>query len=243
MSLASRDVLDDARPVQERVRQEAEGLLDAQRAYYELRAPDYANVSAPSDRASRGLMPREQVQLALDELTISGNVLELACGSGAFTAALAERAASLTALDASPRMLELNRERTTAGNVDYVCADVFTWDPDRIFDFVFFAFWLSHVPPTHFSEFWDRVRTCLGSGGRCGFVDEDDRAAGNEAEIVSTGEVPAAVRTLTDGRRFEIVKVFWTPQDLQQRLTNEGWAAQVRRIGDTYLLGQAIPGT
>src|SRR5262245_66135714 len=42
--------------------------------------------------------------------------------------------------------------------VDYVVADIFAWRPERPFDFVLFAFWMSHVPPARFEAFWTLVR-------------------------------------------------------------------------------------
>jgi hypothetical protein len=51
--------------------------------------------------------------------------------------------------------------------------------------------------------------------------------------------VPAAERRLSDGRAFTIVKVFWSPRDLQQRLVNAGWRATVQALADTCLVGTA----
>ena len=167
-------------------------------------------------------------------------MLELAAGSGAFTKELVRSASSLTALDGSPKMLELNRALVKDSRVEYVCADLFSWEPPRQFDFVFFGFWLSHVPTTHFGNFWDTVRAALRPGGRCGFVDEDHRGIQNEA-VTSAAGIPTATRTLTDGRSFDIVKVFWHPVELEQELAVWKWRASVRSFGETFLLGEASP--
>ncbi len=37
--------------------------------------------------------------------------------------------------------------------------------PDRRYDAVFFAFWLSHVPLERFASFWSTVADCLTSNG------------------------------------------------------------------------------
>lgn len=185
-------------------------------------------------------MPLAQVRTVVQELKVDGDVLELACGPGDFTRELVRYASSVTALDGSPTMLELNREAVGDEAIDYICADVFEWAPSRQFDFVLFGFWLSHVPPTHFDSFWSMVRSCLRPGGRVGFVDEDERA--KDYEVSVSGEtVPTARRTLGDGRTFDIVKVFWQPDDLEDRLRATGWDAHVRSIGDTFLWGEARP--
>lgn len=64
-------------------------MLASQREYHDLRAPDYSNVSGPSDGKSRGLLDLSTVQGVVDQLAPMGDVLELACGAGAFTRELA----------------------------------------------------------------------------------------------------------------------------------------------------------
>jgi hypothetical protein len=80
------------------------------------------------------------------------------------------------------------------------------------------------------------VRTCLAPNGRVAFVDEDDRAAGHDDPSSISG-VPVARRTLSDGRQFNIVKVFWRPEDLEQRLRSSGWDISVRPVGETFMYG------
>jgi SAM-dependent methyltransferase len=214
----------------------ASGLLASQRRYYDERAPDYGDPSKPSDRGTRGLMHPELARMLVDEFRPVGRVLELACGTGGFTSDLARHADSLTAVDGAARMLEIAERRVDARNVEYVLSDIFEFRPDATYDAVFFGFWLSHVPPTLFEDFWDLVRRSLSPGGRVAFVDEDDRAAGHD-DVRSVEGIPAAVRRLSDGREFEIVKVFWRPDDLEDRLRTCGWDIDVRRVGENYLYG------
>jgi len=53
----------------------------------------------------------------------------------------------VTALDAAPEALALARQRVRGLPVEFIQTDVFTWQPSRRFDTVFFGFWLTHVPP------------------------------------------------------------------------------------------------
>ena len=155
-----------------------------------------------------------------------------------FTRELVRHATSLTAVDSSPRMLQRNRSNVGDPTVEYVCADLFDWQPTPQYDTVFFGFWLSHVPPTHFTAFWSLVKRCLRPGGHAGFVDEDERARAHEAAHSDAG-VPTARRTLSDGTAFDIVKVFWNPAELEQRLLELGWHADVEPAGAAFLYGVA----
>jgi demethylmenaquinone methyltransferase/2-methoxy-6-polyprenyl-1,4-benzoquinol methylase len=216
-------------------------IIAAQRAYYDERAPDYMDLSKPSDRAVRGWLPEKVASKLIDAFAPSGDVLELACGTGALTRDIVRHARTLTCVDGSQRMLERNRE--TIGereNVRYVLADIFDWTPDRTYDEVLFSAWLSHIPDDRFDGFWDLVRRFLRPGGRVAFLDEDDRAGRNEPTRLVDG-VSVAERTLADGRAFDIVKVYWRPDELEARLRSTGWDVEVRPVDETYLFGSGRP--
>jgi demethylmenaquinone methyltransferase/2-methoxy-6-polyprenyl-1,4-benzoquinol methylase len=215
-----------------------ERAIEAQKRYYDLRAPDYLT-DAPSDRRehNRPQQLNEELWRALiDDLHPTGRVLELACGPGGFTRELARHAASVTAVDASPQMLARNRTEVGQPNVHYVEADIFAFQPETTYDVVFFGFFLSHVPPAAFESFWGIVRSCVAVGGRVAFVDEDDRALDHDDVRVIDG-VPVARRTLGDGRKFDVVKVFWNPDELAPRLRALDWDFTIERVGADMLLG------
>jgi hypothetical protein len=46
---------------------------------------------------------------------------------------------------------------------------------------------------------------------------------------------------LVDGREFDVVKVFWDPDDLAARLRELAWDVDVRRV-DAGLYGVGRPG-
>jgi demethylmenaquinone methyltransferase/2-methoxy-6-polyprenyl-1,4-benzoquinol methylase len=213
-------------------------VVESQKRFYDLRAPDYLT-GAPSDRIGAdhdtGISSRDRCAI-VDALDLTGLVLELGCGPGGFTRELAARARSVTAVDSSSRMLARNESEVDQSNVHYIHADVFEWVPDAVYDVVFFGFLLSHVPPRLFESFWRLVRACLRPGGQVAFVDEDDRVSHYDDVRLADG-VPVARRRLADGREFDIVKVFWEPQELAAELRDLGWRVTVGRIGDAYLYG------
>ena len=224
-------------------------LIADQIAYYRARANEYDDnlrkleryVSLGGSVAGRHFADEDHQQIAillskLDGLPPFGSALELACGTGWWTQWLAHRAEQVTAVDAAPEMLALNRERVKRPNVRYILADVFSWTPDRRFDLVFFAFWLSHIPRDRFAAFWQLVADALAPGGRVFFIDELDtpQARGLETRL----DDDAVLRQLEDGRQFRAVKVFYQPSELEAMLRTLGWNVEVRPAGERFYWGQ-----
>ncbi|HEX5265372.1 MAG TPA: class I SAM-dependent methyltransferase [Acidimicrobiales bacterium] len=118
-------------------------------------------------------------------------------------------------------------------------ADVFDWVPEHRHDLVFFGMWLSHVPPPAFERFWEKVKSCLAPGGRVVFVDEDHRASGVVDDPRLVEGVPVVRRVLADGREYDVVKVFWNVEELEDRLGRLGWDIRVARLGDMLLYGDS----
>jgi ubiquinone/menaquinone biosynthesis C-methylase UbiE len=202
-------------------------------AYYRARADEYdATYSTRMD------MPR--LSKALNSLPIGGDVLEIACGTGQWTRLLSRRARRLTALDAAPEMLRRARDRMRGTATRFIKADVFDWEPDRQYDTVFFAFWLSHVPPMEMEPFWNLLRWALMPGGRAMFLDDSPAKAEIE-DRVDEAPVPAVHRTLSDGSRHIAVKVFRDPTALISQLNGLGWDARVEAIDPFHLAGVARP--
>jgi hypothetical protein len=71
------------------------------------------------------------------------------------------------------------------------------------------------------------------------FVDEDDRAVDHDDVEVRDG-VPVARRTLGNGREFDVVKVFWNPEQLTKRLRALDWDVTITRLGSDLLSGVAV---
>lgn len=211
---------------------ELDVLLREQIAYYRARAAEYDKTSA-FDAGSRA-----ELVAALGAFAPRGRVLELACGTGEWTVELAKHASQLTAVDASPEMLALNRERVARANVRYLQADLFAWTPPERHDVVFFSAWLSHVPPQRFEDFWVLVAAGLKDGGRVFLIDELPAVAAHE-QLVAGAAAPAVERRLTTGARYRTVKVFYEPGALKARLLELGWRVSIRTVGWRFFYAAA----
>jgi demethylmenaquinone methyltransferase/2-methoxy-6-polyprenyl-1,4-benzoquinol methylase len=223
-------------------------LLAGQIAYYRARAAEYDDWWFRRGRFDRGAANNAawQADVGIVECAVvdmlaatrPSSVLELACGTGLFTRHIAPRVDSVTAVDAAPEVIAINRRRVAASNVDYVEADLFAWEPDRRYDCVFMSFWLSHVPPPRFAAFWATVRRALAPEGFAYVLDSahdpTSTAANHPTPDRSAGIV---TRRLDDGREFRIVKVFHEPAPLAARLQGLGFEARIGKTPRYFIYG------
>ena len=213
-------------------------ILAEQVAYYRARAGEYDEWWFRTGRYDHGTELNaawtadvNAVETALaDYLAVArpSRALELACGTGLFTRHLAPRVGHLSALDASPEVLAINRGRVAAGNVDYAIEDLFAWQPSGRCDFVFMSFWLSHVPDDRFDEFWTKVRGALTDGGSAYVIDSGwDVTSSAKNHVRPDRENGVAARKLNDGSEFRIVKIFHEPDELARRLAALGLVSHI----------------
>lgn len=222
-----------------------EDLLADQIRYYDDRADIYDRLYerrgeydlGPEGNA-RWFAETSIVEASIASLPAQRRLLEIAGGTGLWTRWLAPRASRLVCVDASPRMLELNRRRMADPRIDYVLADVFEWEPAEAFDVIVMGFFVSHIPPERFTVFWNRVAGWLARDGVVWFCDD---AAGPDRPRTGdrVPDVPHAHRRRIADREYAIVKVFYTPEDLEAKLHERGWDADVRSAGRDLLYGLA----
>lgn len=220
-------------------------ILDEMVAYYRARAPEYDEWWQRQGRYDRGPAANarwfaeiQEVLTDFDACGFTGAILELAPGTGNWTQQLLRTADTITAVDASPEMIDLNRARVQSKRVTYILADLFTWQPDRQYDAIFFGFWLSHVPTERLAGFWRTVALALRPGGKLFFLDNL-----REATTTSVDQhLPAAdsqlmTRKLNDGRTFQIVKNYFEPARLTAQCQAAGLDVMVKTTTTYFLYG------
>jgi demethylmenaquinone methyltransferase/2-methoxy-6-polyprenyl-1,4-benzoquinol methylase len=219
--------------------------LYEQLAYYRARAPQYDLWAERRDTFDRGELnspwhdEKRTLRRALDLFEPHGRVLEIAGGTGQWTERLIRHTALLTVLDAAPEPLEINRRRIRRHTrmVRYVNTDFFTFETDERFDNVFFSYFLSHVPPDLFAEFWHRVRRLLKPRGRVFFIDNLPSTRAAELDPEETADDLSVLRQ-ADGRTFRVFKILWHPDELRRTLSRLGWDARVHPTGDYFFWGE-----
>lgn len=201
-------------------------VLQEQIAYYRMRAPEYRHIVPRSG-------PLARARQKLQELGRVPRILELAAGTGVWTQELADIGESVTAVDASPEMISINRRRVGHPRVRYQQADLFEWEPQHQYDLVFFAFWLSHVPPDLLDPFLLKVRRAVRHQGHLFMVDQCDDLPDDP---LPEREGVVETRKLADGRAFTIVKVYYHPTLLACRVRRLGFETEAERIGPFFYL-------
>lgn len=220
-------------------------VLREQLAYYRARAAEYDQWWLRQGRYDRGAVLNSAwfadaatVRKQLQQFGPRGHVLELACGTGIWTAELLSHAATITAVDGSPEMLAITEARIQSALLTTVEADLFAWHPPRQYDTIFFGFWLSHVPPSRFESFWQTVRSALAPGGRVFFVDSrHDRTSTARDHQLPSPEATTLRRRLNDSREYQIYKIFYDRSELCERLLGIGWTFDIAETTNYFIYG------
>jgi SAM-dependent methyltransferase len=199
--------------------------------YYRQRAAEYDEVYRKPERQPDLAQLRE----LLPPLVAGRRVLEVAAGTGYWTAVLAKTAAAITATDVNAETTAIAAQRDYAGaNVSLRPADAFALDavPGE-FDLVFCGFWWSHVPRADIRRFLTGVRDRVPHGTPLVLLD-NRHVPGSNHPIARTGPDGDTYqhRQLADGQAFEVLKNFPTRGQLESDLA--GLAGELSWTELTY---------
>jgi demethylmenaquinone methyltransferase/2-methoxy-6-polyprenyl-1,4-benzoquinol methylase len=185
-------------------------------------------------------MDLDQATMWLDRLPLSGEIVELAAGTGFWSPLLAQKG-ELSLYDALEAPLDRARERLVAHGLRAHLHVRDAWEPpDRQVDALFAGFWLSHVPRARLAGFLRICRAWLRPGGRFAFIDSRPDPDSGVVDRLQASAPDISRRRLSDGREFTIPKVFYAPEELERALISAGFsAAVVTRTNRFFLLGVA----
>ena len=213
-------------------------ILHDQITYYREMAQEYDETTGQTE-GLQGAFARARD--LLQQHAPVEKVLELACGTGIWTRILLPLGRELTAIDASPEMLELAQQKVGKEVVQFQQADLFQWQPRQQYDLVFFANWLSHVPPQRLNAFLGIVARAVRPGGSLAIVDQYAPMEEDQEIIVRDAEEGAiyAKRSLLNGQTFTVVKAFYDPQTIENLLDALDFTVTVHKLDDLFFFLQA----
>lgn len=184
-------------------------------AYYNARAPHMAKGLA-TPPAGQLL----EIVTALRAESAGRAVLEIACGTGYWTRFVAPGASEMMATDFSEEMLAIAQgqqiERARFQREDaYALAGV----REGRFDFGFAMHWVSHIPLARWGEFFTVFHARLKPGARVLLADDirrPDDADPYYSKLATHDSYE--IRRLPEGGTYEIVKTYFTSEELQELL-------------------------
>jgi SAM-dependent methyltransferase len=181
--------------------------------YYRQRAGEYERIYAKPER--QGDLARLR---AIVEAAFSGHhVLELSCGTGYWTEAIASEAMSVVACDVSLEMLEIARSKDWgSARVEFVEADSyalpdFGWRHSAAFA----GFWWSHIPRRRIEGFLAGLHARLKRGAKVMFI--DNRYVEGSSTPISRVDKDGDCfqqRRLENGSIHEVLKNFPSKEEL-----------------------------
>jgi len=203
-------------------------------AYYDGIAAHYDNASA--DYSEEQLEDLDEAREQLATLLAGHRILELGCGTGAWTEVLAESADSVLATDASEAMLDLARMHgEDLDNVDYRLVDALAL-PDDLgsgedrFTAVFMAGLWSRLTRDQQEALLLSLKKRLGKDVL--LVIFDDAYVETESATIARTDLQGNTHEFqldADGNRHELVKNYPTDSYLRKRLDKVGREIKIAR--------------
>lgn len=185
--------------------------------YYRRRAAEYEAIYAK---------PERQADLAVLRATLpqrlqGRRVLEIACGTGYWTALVAPAAASIVATDMAEEPMAIARSKAyPPGRVRFTRADAYQLGEELgRFDGALAMFWWSHIPLGEIGRFLASLHRRLEPGARVVLMDNTyvDGSSTPIAERDAAGNT-YQLRRLADGSENRVLKNFPTEEGLRAAL-------------------------
>lgn len=185
--------------------------------YYRRRAAEYEAIYAKPERQADLAVLGELIPGALR----GKRVLEIACGTGYWTALIAHTAQSVVAVDLAEEPMRIAQSKAyPAGKVQFRSADAYAL-PEELgtFDAAYAGFWWSHVPRGRMAEFLKSLHQRVLPGSPILFMD-NRYVEGSSTPIAETdaGGNTYQHRPLQDGSVNRVLKNFPSEQGLRRQL-------------------------
>lgn len=214
--------------------------MDELSVYYAKRAAEYERIYAKPERQADLAALRARI----GKLFAGRKVLELACGTGYWTAVIASSAAQVTAIDVNEEVLQIARtKRYPENRVKFLSGDCYSPpDSGRSLDALFAGFWWSHIPLEKLEIFLKSILSSIAPGGLIAFL--DNRYVAGSSTAVSRRDAKGntyQMRKLDDGSTHEVLKNFPAESELIQRASRHGWGANVDLLEHYWLLSWWAP--
>ena len=201
--------------------------------YYAERAGEYERIYERPERQA----DLARFKSAIETAFAARRVLDIACGTGYFSACAARRAESLDGVDANEETLELARAKNIP-NASFRTGDAYALGtPARPYTGVLCTFWWSHVPRSRIEAFLLGVQRQVAPGAIVLLAD-NTYVEGSSTPLVRTDAEGNTYqsRRLDSGASYEVLKNFPTAAELVGWASRFGSAVELRQLTHYWLL-------
>jgi ubiquinone/menaquinone biosynthesis C-methylase UbiE len=186
--------------------------------YYSHRAKEYEAIYERDDPVRQ----KEQllIQNELKQIFVNKSVLEIACGTGYWTKSIAEVADKVLAIDYSSEVLEIAKLKNLAA--EFIIDDAYKLEKvKKNLNAGCANFWLSHIPKSSIADFLKIFHSKLEKGSTV-FMADNIFIEGLYGELIhkSGDDNTYRLRTLNDGSSYEIIKNYYTKEELKDLFKN-----------------------
>jgi demethylmenaquinone methyltransferase/2-methoxy-6-polyprenyl-1,4-benzoquinol methylase len=186
-------------------------------SYYKDRAKEYEKIYSKPERQD-DFQAAKQI---LQEQFANKNVLEIACGTGYWTEAIAKTATTIFATDINQAVIEIAEQKDfSKSQVTFSVADIFNFHPNKKYESLFAGFILSHILLQDLDRFLNTINQFVLPNATVVIMD-NTFVEGSNLPITNTDEHGNTFQTrkLDDGTTHLVLKNFPTENYLQQKLS------------------------
>ncbi len=202
--------------------------------YYDKRAIEYEEIYHRPDPVRQKNLA--ELAEAMQEAMTGRRVLEVACGTGYWTEKIAKTAEHIVAIDAAPATLEIARsKKIPEEKVEWKIGDAYKLTSENgLYNAGLAMCWFSHIPRARITEFLSGFHTVLQRDSIM-FIGDNTfkKDSGGEFIQKNGSEDTFKIRTLSDGSKHEIIKNYFSEQELKNIFSRFGQDVYVR-IGSDF---------
>lgn len=179
-------------------------------SYYSKRASEYEQIYY------RDIPERQQeiadIERYLENLVTGKSILELACGTGYWTACMSKSAKCIISSDYSAEMISEAKKKTYICPTQFVQADMYSMPiPPHSVDMAIFGFWFSHEPKQKYEQFFKLIKSFVKKDGQIWLLDNNSPAEGDEYKSTGIDEYGNNYkqRFLNNGEEYSVLKNYF----------------------------------
>jgi demethylmenaquinone methyltransferase/2-methoxy-6-polyprenyl-1,4-benzoquinol methylase len=188
--------------------------------YYAKRAAEYENIYLKPERQKYIKDSKE----LLKNYFCGKNVLEIACGTGFWTETISEVSNSILAVDYNKEVIEIAKKKRYNCHIDFIQDDAYKLTKVKEnYEALFAGFWFSHIPKHKRRCFFENIYRRLTENALV--IIMDNFYIEGKSTPISRFDAEGnsyQVRKLSDNSQYEILKNFYSKDELQNYFKDYG---------------------